>query len=638
MLRFTRLLETLEGLEARQAFDATAAPLVSNQDLQAGAPGASDLSTVLADYLRNVPPADAAWAVALLLGARLPRLVSGVALRDAVCQRAGLPDWLFERCRRAAGHGLEALACVLPDEPDARHPVCPPALATAVVEHLIPLQTWPAGQRMQQALDACRAWPPAVRLLWMRLVTGAALLPPRRADRWRVGVLRAVAGLLDVETAAVARVLDAMKSDPVTPLSPGAVEAMWRQLCARAGESRSALEPTRYRCGTAPEAAVDRACREPWPLVRSRVDADAPPPGLTPAWVVRWRWGGLRARLVRREAQAVSLWTEDGHWPAALPQPLHQAALNLPPHTVLEGEILADAQTLASITGRAAAALRHCAHPGLGLRFAVADLRCWAGRDAADWTADQRQALLAAQASSVERSAGASALPLRWLAALSVAEVGSGWDLALQEARRRGWAGLQLWPPDAPATDGTRQHWHGDAPPWTFQGVPIRARSIGAQALWLDIGVWDRAPASDAEVDAVVRAIEQRQPPQPGLPQLQVCASVPVPTNRPDTLDWAAWVREQTVQRFGPVRALRPGRVVAVAFDAVDPGPRHRLGLVLRAPRLLSECGHSLLAAADTVTSLRRLRPDAAPGVEVGTEVLRSNADAAGSSPASVRR
>ncbi|MFM9844757.1 MAG: cisplatin damage response ATP-dependent DNA ligase [Dongiaceae bacterium] len=46
------------------------------------------------------------------------------------------------------------------------------------------------------------------------------------------------------------------------------------------------------------------------------------------------------------------------------------------------------------------------------------------------------------------------------------------------------------------------------------------------------------------------------------------------------------WVRDNTVDRYGPVRAVRPGLVLEVAFDSVHASTRHKSGLAMRFPRI----------------------------------------------------
>ncbi|MGE4063023.1 MAG: cisplatin damage response ATP-dependent DNA ligase [Rhodospirillaceae bacterium] len=46
------------------------------------------------------------------------------------------------------------------------------------------------------------------------------------------------------------------------------------------------------------------------------------------------------------------------------------------------------------------------------------------------------------------------------------------------------------------------------------------------------------------------------------------------------------WIRDNTTERFGPVRAVKPQLVLEVAFDAVQRSGRHKSGLALRFPRV----------------------------------------------------
>lgn len=46
------------------------------------------------------------------------------------------------------------------------------------------------------------------------------------------------------------------------------------------------------------------------------------------------------------------------------------------------------------------------------------------------------------------------------------------------------------------------------------------------------------------------------------------------------------WVRQNTTDRFGPVRAVAPGLVFEVAFDAAQRSTRHKSGVALRFPRI----------------------------------------------------
>jgi DNA ligase-1 len=67
------------------------------------------------------------------------------------------------------------------------------------------------------------------------------------------------------------------------------------------------------------------------------------------------------------------------------------------------------------------------------------------------------------------------------------------------------------------------------------------------------------------------------------------------------------WVRDHTVNRFGPVREVTPGLVVELAFDAVQRSSRHKSGVALRFPRVHRLRWDKPIAEADHVETLMRL-------------------------------
>jgi len=48
-----------------------------------------------------------------------------------------------------------------------------------------------------------------------------------------------------------------------------------------------------------------------------------------------------------------------------------------------------------------------------------------------------------------------------------------------------------------------------------------------------------------------------------------------------------SWVKKNTIDKFGPVRSVTPGLVFEIAFEGINPSPRHKSGVALRFPRIL---------------------------------------------------
>ena len=67
------------------------------------------------------------------------------------------------------------------------------------------------------------------------------------------------------------------------------------------------------------------------------------------------------------------------------------------------------------------------------------------------------------------------------------------------------------------------------------------------------------------------------------------------------------WVRDHTVERYGPVRAVDPRLVLEVAFDAVHPSNRHKSGVAMRFPRVSRIRWDKPASEADTLEALEKL-------------------------------
>jgi DNA ligase-1 len=67
------------------------------------------------------------------------------------------------------------------------------------------------------------------------------------------------------------------------------------------------------------------------------------------------------------------------------------------------------------------------------------------------------------------------------------------------------------------------------------------------------------------------------------------------------------WVRNNTTERFGPVRAVAPGLVLEVAFDAAQRSTRHKSGVALRFPRVSRIRWDKPAAEADRLETVEKL-------------------------------
>ena len=75
-----------------------------------------------------------------------------------------------------------------------------------------------------------------------------------------------------------------------------------------------------------------------------------------------------------------------------------------------------------------------------------------------------------------------------------------------------------------------------------------------------------------------------------------------------EELKWLdRFVRNSTVQRFGPVREVEKSLVLEIAFDSIHESKRHKSGVAMRFPRIARIRTDKPAAEADTIAALRRL-------------------------------
>ncbi|MFZ9974470.1 MAG: ATP-dependent DNA ligase, partial [Vulcanococcus sp.] len=104
-------------------------------------------------YFRNADPGDAAWALALLLGKRRRRLITGRRLREICLAATGLPEWLFEACHAQVGDSAETVALLWQQQPS--QPAESDEPLSHWMGHTLPALAALQGQEQAAAVEAC---------------------------------------------------------------------------------------------------------------------------------------------------------------------------------------------------------------------------------------------------------------------------------------------------------------------------------------------------------------------------------------------------------------------------------------------------------------------------------------------------
>ena len=77
--------------------------------------------------------------------------------------------------------------------------------------------------------------------------------------------------------------------------------------------------------------------------------------------------------------------------------------------------------------------------------------------------------------------------------------------------------------------------------------------------------------------------------------------------NNEEIRELDGWIRKNTTEKFGPVRAVEPEQVFELHFDAVGPSTRHKSGVAMRFPRIARWKRGRAPEEANTLEDVERL-------------------------------
>jgi DNA ligase 1 len=70
------------------------------------------------------------------------------------------------------------------------------------------------------------------------------------------------------------------------------------------------------------------------------------------------------------------------------------------------------------------------------------------------------------------------------------------------------------------------------------------------------------------------------------------------------------FVRQNTLESFGPVRSVKPELVFELAFEGLQRSSRHKSGIATRFPRILRWRKDKRIEEADTLETIKALLPN----------------------------
>jgi DNA ligase-1 len=505
----------------------------------------------LAQFFVTASDDDKLWTIALFSGRRPRRTITTTKLREWAAEVAGIPLWLFEESYPIVGDVAETIALVLP-EATGQHDK---GLTDWIME-LRALDHAEEDARKAAVLAAWSQMPALERLVFNKLLTGG----------FRVGISR------KLMTRALSR-------------ATGQDEA---ELAHRLMGDWTPDTTSFASLIEAPDAGA--ALSRPYPFCLAYgVEGDGPEELGPPSdWRAEWKWDGIRGQLILRSGEHF-VWSRGEELMTDRFPELARAQDFLPQGTVLDGEILAwDANARAPMSfnalqkriGRKTVPKKLLTEaPVILLAY---DLLEQDGTDLRALPFADRRARLEALLRDLPPEA-----PLRLSQPLEF-DVWQSLHDTRATARENRAEGLMLKRLDSPYHTGRKKGdwWKWKLDPLTIDAVMIYAQQgSGRRAnLFTDFtfAVWNGnqlvpfTKAYSGLTDAEFRKI-------------------------------TAWVRKNTVERFGPVRSVTPEHVFEIAFEGIQESTRHKSGVALRFPRMKRWRHDKSLAEANTLDDLKSM-------------------------------
>ena len=504
---------------------------------------------LLRDYLRATPDPDRGWALAALTGDLSFDAAKPAMIRTAV--EARVDPVLFGWSRDYVGDMAETVSLIWPASPDLR-PNREPELAE-VVEALRTAGRNDVPRLLEGWLDALE---PRGRWALLKLMTGAL----------RVGMsarlARTAAAMM--RPAAVSEPPDPEGREATTPLSPvevADIEEVWHALTPPYADLFAWLE------GRAERPSADAPGRFRPVMLATALDETVDFERLDPAdYAAEWKWDGIRVQAVR-EGGVEKLYSRTGDeisraFPDVMAGLSFEGAVDGELVVWRDGVVAPFADLQQRLNRKTVDGKLMATRPAAIVAY---DLLAEAGEDLRGLPLAERRARLEAL---VPR--GGSRLHLSPIVPYE------SWD-ALARLRAdppvgAAAEGLMLKRRDSPYVAGRPKgpwfKWKRD--PHVIDAVLMYAqRGSGKRSSFYSdytFGVWTEEGALTPVGKAYFGFTDEE------LKQLD------------------RFVRDHTVERFGPVRSVRAGRdfglVLEIAFEGLQRSGRHKSGVAMRFPRI----------------------------------------------------
>ncbi|MFW5724982.1 MAG: ATP-dependent DNA ligase [Bacteroidota bacterium] len=505
----------------------------------------NDKVAALVSYFSQATEQDKIWCLALFTGKRPRRPVKTTLMKEWALEITGIPQWLFLECYSTVGDLGETLALLLPQPSEHTE-----KMLYQWMQEIIALQQATDSEKKNYIMQSWQGLDVNERLIFNKLIGGS----------FRVGVSHKL--LVNALAKYSGKEPSALMHSIMGNWSP--VEASFDDLIS--GNH------------------INTDLSKPYPFCLAyALEGDVSSLGSPSSWQAEYKWDGIRGQIIKRQNK-VFIWSRGEELVTQQFPDLVAVAEKIPADFVIDGEILVvkdgevqnfnDLQKRLNRKNVTPKMLRE-----VPVSFFAYDLLEVEGQDVRHETLAKRRNLL------IDIVLSGKYFPV------SPAVEFSNWDelATLREnSREMNSEGLMLKRKDSAYHAGRKKGdwWKWKVDPLTIDAVMIYAQKGSGRrsAYYTD---YTFAVRDGDELVTIAKAYS-------GLTNDEI-----VEINR--------FVRDNSVERFGPVRTVRPLLVFEIAFEGIGFSARHKSGVALRFPRILRWRRDKTVKDIDTIESVKGL-------------------------------
>ena len=508
----------------------------------------------LTDYFCKASDEDKVWTIAILSHRRPPRPVNSTKIRNYASELAEIPLWLFEESYHIVGDLAETIALVVPyavSQTDKS--------LTQFLQEIIALKPKSDTEKKEYLTNNWRQLDYYERFVFTKLITGG----------FRIGVsqklmTRALSKATDIDE-------DILAFKLMGNWNPNKIS--FQALILEENKADYLSKPFPFYLAYAIDDKVENL-------------------GSPEDWIFEHKWDGIRAQLIVRKNQ-LFVWSRGEELVTDIYPEFEIFTDFLPDGTVIDGEILpfpnngiGDFKDLQTRIGRKNISKKLLEN--LPVILKAYDILEFNGEDIRQKSFRQRRDIL-------------DDLYLKFQSEIPQFHLSETMNFKTWEevAKEREYArnikseGLMIKRSNSVYGVGRKKGdwWKWKSDPFTIDAVLTYAmRGHGRRSnLFTDytFGLWN-----DDKTELITFAKAYS-----GLTDSEF-----------KKVD--AWIKKNTIERFGPVRSVEHEHVFEIAFEGIAESKRHKSGVATRFPRILRWRTDKLIEDANTISDLKAMIPD----------------------------